>query len=62
VQVLRLVPLAGGARLDVVLNQTAHVGEVDVPAEAVDGVLDSLVPIVVYGARISGNRGETGGT
>ena len=44
-----------------VLNQTTHVGEVDITAEAVDGVLDSLVPVVVDGARISSNTGETGG-
>ena len=47
----RFVSLAGGASSDVVLDQAAHVGEVEVVAEAVHGALHTLVAVLVHGGH-----------
>jgi len=47
VQVLELVPLAGGAGADVILHRLAKVGRVKVPAEAVERALNTLMSVVM---------------
>ena len=46
-QVLGLVPLAGGAGADVILHRRAKIGRVEVPAEAMERALNTLMSIVV---------------
>ena len=50
-QVLELVPLAGGAGADVILNHLVKVGRVEVPAEAMERALNTLVAVVVGGGE-----------
>jgi hypothetical protein len=45
----RLEPLACHTRPYEVLHQASHVGEVEVPAQAVKGAVDALMPIVMHG-------------
>jgi hypothetical protein len=49
VEVLGLAALTGGAGADEVLDDAAHVGEVEVAPEAVEGTLYAFVAITMYG-------------
>jgi hypothetical protein len=47
----RLQPLARRARPHEILHQASHVGEVEVPAQAMQGAVDALMPVVMYGGH-----------
>ena len=47
-KMFRFVSLAGGACSDIVLDHAAHVGELEVVAEAVHGALHTLMSILVH--------------
>ena len=46
-QVLGLVPLAGSVGADVILHRLAKVGRVEVPAEAMERALNTLMSVVM---------------
>ena len=50
-EVLGLVTLARVTRAYEVLDHAAHVGEVEVAAEPVQGTLHPLVAVLVYGSQ-----------
>jgi hypothetical protein len=51
VEVLGLAALTGGAGADEVLDDAAHVGEVEVAPEAVEGALYAFMAITMYGGQ-----------
>jgi hypothetical protein len=51
VEVLGLASLTGGAGADKVLDDAAHVEEVDVTPEAVEGALYAFVAVTMYNSQ-----------
>jgi hypothetical protein len=50
-KVLRLVPLAGGASTDKVLDDGPYAQEVEVTVKAMEGALNALVAVIVHGSQ-----------
>jgi hypothetical protein len=51
VEVLGLAPLTGGVGADEVLDDAAHVEEVEVTPKAVEGALYAFVAVTMYGGQ-----------
>jgi hypothetical protein len=60
--VLRLEALAGRVGADVVLDDAAHVEEVEVTPEAMEGALHALMTVAVHPVTILGRSGKAEGT